>query len=241
MPVRHVPCAPAQELEAAPQSRQHGLGREELDARRGQFDGQRQAVQADADLGHRRGVGVVHPEVGLDRQGALDEERHGGILRQGLDGRQVPGIGQVERGHRELVLAAEPQHHPAGHQALQARAGRQQLRHQRGRRHDLLEVVEHQQHLLILQELLQALEQHLARFFLDAQRPGDAGGHQRGVPDGRQRDKVDPVLKVLEQVGGHLQAQAGLAGAAGTGEGQQTHLRTPQEFARRRRLPAPAR
>ena len=53
--------------------------------------------------------------------------------------------------------------------------------------------------------------------------------HQGGVPDGRQWDKVDPVLKVLEQVCGHLQAQAGLAGATRTGEGQQTHVRTPQE------------
>jgi hypothetical protein len=67
------------------------------------------------------------------------------------------------------VLAAEAQHHPAGHQALQARAGRQQLRHQRGYRHHLLEVVEDQQHLLVLQGLLQAVEQHLAGFFLDAQ------------------------------------------------------------------------
>ena len=62
------------------------------------------------------------------------------------------------------MLAAEAQHHLAGHQALQARAGRQQLRHQRGRRHHLLEVVEHQQHLLVPGDL-QAVEQHLARFF----------------------------------------------------------------------------
>ena len=174
MPIRHVPRTPAQELETAPQARQDGLGRQELDTRRGQLNGQWQPVQADADRGHRRGVSVVHLEVGLDRQGALDEEGHGGILRQGLDGRQVAWIGQVERGHRELVLTAEPQHHAAGHQALQARTGRQQRRHQRGRCHDLLEVVEYQQHLCVMQVFLQAVEQPLAGFFLDAQRLGDA-------------------------------------------------------------------
>ena len=37
------------------------------------------------------------------------------------------------------------------------------------------------------------------------------------------------MLKVLEQVGGYLQAQARFASATRTGEGQQTHVRTPQE------------
>jgi len=40
----------------------------------------------------------------------------------------------------------------------------QQLRHQRGRCHDLLEVVEYQQQVCVLQVLLQAVEQPLPTF-----------------------------------------------------------------------------
>ncbi len=44
-------------------------------------------------------------------------------------------------------------------------------------------------------------------------------------------DKVDTVGKVIEQISRYLQAQARFADAAGTREGDETHLWSPQEGA----------
>ena len=54
------------------------LGREQLRPRRGELDGEREAVEAAADLLHRR----VGSDLAPDRPGALDEERGGLLLRE---------------------------------------------------------------------------------------------------------------------------------------------------------------
>jgi hypothetical protein len=59
---------------------------------------------------------------------------------------------QRQRRHRELVLAVQVQHGPAGDQHLQPRRRCQQLGDQRCRVEDLLEVVQQQQRPLRPQE-----------------------------------------------------------------------------------------
>ena len=57
--------AAGEDLQAALQSSQHRRGRQRLDARRRQLDGQRQPVEAIADLGNRARVLAGQREVGL--------------------------------------------------------------------------------------------------------------------------------------------------------------------------------
>jgi hypothetical protein len=85
------------------QASEQGIGRQDLDARRSQLDGERQAVEAAADLGH----GPVGRKIGADGPCALVEERHRVVLGQWRD-RILLLQGQVERlatGGDELEVA----------------------------------------------------------------------------------------------------------------------------------------
>ena len=114
------------------QARQQRVRRQQLDARGRQLDGQGQPIQAPADLGHRRGIGGREGEVGLDGPCALEEEVDRGDLCQGCDVGTVCRVGQRQRRHGELMLAAHPQRRAAGDQRLQGGAGGQQV-YQAGR------------------------------------------------------------------------------------------------------------
>ena len=85
LPGGQVPRPAGQQLQAALQAGLHGGRREQLDAGRGQFDGERQAVQAGTNGRHRRRIFLVHLKIGLDRPGALDEQSHRWITGQHLD------------------------------------------------------------------------------------------------------------------------------------------------------------
>ena len=68
-----------------------------------------------------------------------------------------------------------------------------------------------------------------------------AAGTRAGSVERRQRHEEDAVGEVVQQLGRGLQRQAGLAGAAGTGQGQQPHVGPAQQARRSRRtslLPA---
>ena len=99
--------------------------------------------------------------------GALDEQRAGRGLR---DGGRV-GLCGTAVGRRRAVLGLQSQRLAAGRQHGQPRSGGQQVADQRRRRQEVLEVVEHQQHVLRGEE---ALDRKLGRLALqrcDAQRP----------------------------------------------------------------------
>jgi hypothetical protein len=70
---RHVTCPAGQEAQALREARQDRLRLEQLHARRGQLDGQRQAVEPTADLRDRRRILVRGREVRSDGLGADDE------------------------------------------------------------------------------------------------------------------------------------------------------------------------
>ena len=53
-----------------------------------------------------------------------------------------------------------------------------------------------------------------------------------GIGDRFERDEVDALLEVLEELRCGLEAEPGLARSAGTGERQQTHLRSGQKIDR---------
>ena len=71
-----------------------------------QFDGERQAIEPAAQLGHRTSVGRVEPERRLGRRRVLDEERDSRRGAEIVDGVDVVrhGFGYRERGQRVLVF-----------------------------------------------------------------------------------------------------------------------------------------
>ena len=107
---RRRSARPRRSLEAA----EHRLRRQEPDPRRRQLDRQRQAVQADADLGHGRRVLVRDREVGLTAR-ARSMKRATARTATGwsMAGR-LRRVRQRERRDRVLVLAGDAQHGPAG-------------------------------------------------------------------------------------------------------------------------------
>ena len=59
-----IPRAASQQLQTGFQPRQHRLGGQDLDAGRGQLDGERQAIETDTDLGHRRRIVIIDLKTG---------------------------------------------------------------------------------------------------------------------------------------------------------------------------------
>jgi hypothetical protein len=104
--------------EAGPQCR----GGQDARSGGGQLDGEREAVQAPADVGDVRRILLGHGEAGIDRGRALHKERCS--LRLGQCRSRDDIIGRrLERRHGEDVLRREPQWDAAGGQDFQAWAG----------------------------------------------------------------------------------------------------------------------
>ncbi len=83
--------------------------REEVDARGGQFDGQRQTVEPPADGRDRRRVRVAQREVRSGRAGTLHEQLDR-LVGGNVSGRRHAGLGgEVERWHVIDVLAGNRQ------------------------------------------------------------------------------------------------------------------------------------
>jgi hypothetical protein len=120
-------------------------------------------------------------EVRLGRHGSLDEQRHGVVLGERLQAGQVRGIGHRQGWDDELVLAAEMQRGPTGNQHLEVRARREEVGEGRAGVDYLLEVVQHQQQALGVQELLQALQHRPVAGFLRAEGLGNGGGDERRI------------------------------------------------------------
>ena len=110
LPRRQVARASGQQRQPVLKSREQRCGREHLDPRRGQLDGQRQPVQSAADLGNdRRRSASVSAKSGLTACARVDEEAHSRGLRRRLPtsgGRSAvraapaaaPGIRAPQRG-----------------------------------------------------------------------------------------------------------------------------------------------
>ena len=208
--LRQVPRARRQQREVVLEPGEDLFGRQELDPRRGELDGQRHPVQPRGDPADRRRVGVGQLEVRVAPSGAratnswtdfepLQRCRgHGAQL-----GRQVQPLqlGEARRvgwrgqpGHRELLLAGDAQGGPAGDEDPQARrAARAARRSDRRRVDHLLEVVEDEQHLAVAQRLGDAVDHGPARLVGHADRARDRRRDELRVrgpaPAGRRRPR----------------------------------------------------
>ena len=123
LPSRKVARARRQQPEPIAQPAEHRLGSQDPDPRRGELDRQRQAVEADADLGDRRRVLVRDLEPGPHRPSALDEQRDRLVLGELRQRRKVGRVRQAERRNRVLLLARHLQRASAAGQDGEVRAG----------------------------------------------------------------------------------------------------------------------
>src|SRR5215207_865928 len=119
LPVGEVLGTSREEGEAPVEARQEGDRRYDLDARGGQLQGQRQAVQALTNLGDSGTVVVRERKVRFDVLRPCNEELNGRNERQLVWRGQALKAWQGEWRNNHFALAAEPQAHPAGHQNVQ--------------------------------------------------------------------------------------------------------------------------
>ena len=187
----------------------------------------------------RGGVLGGQREVGLDRPRPLDEQPHrrrpAARRRDGVG----PALGQRQRRHRVLVLARQPQPHPAGDQHLQPRAAAEQLGHQRARPRPPARSCR-----------APAAAAGRARNAGSRSTGGSAalsrtprawaiaGATRPGSLIGARRTKATPSGKSSATSAAAASASAGLADAAGAGQRQQAHVAVAQQPADRRHLRA---
>jgi hypothetical protein len=119
---RGVPGAGAEHVQCLSEPVAQLVRIEQRHARSGQLDGQREPIEAAADLGHRARVDLRELEASVVAAGALDEQGAGRGLRHG--GRPGPDR-DLERADRVGVLGLESQSLPAGHEHGQRTSGAQ--------------------------------------------------------------------------------------------------------------------
>jgi hypothetical protein len=137
MTVRCIATPRGQQFETVLQASQHRRRGQELDARRGQLDRKRQAVEPIADLRHRNELELPRLKVLPHRVRPLEEHADCSRAR--------------ERSEHELLFPGDPQPHAARHGDLQRRALGDDCREQGRGLDDLLEVVDHEQQPAILE------------------------------------------------------------------------------------------
>ena len=188
----------------------------------GQLEGQGDAIEALTDLRHRRRVGGGDREVGSRLTGPLDEQHHRVIAIQPV--RRGRGLERRDRQRRRPPrrLTVHAERFPAGrHHVHAGTALEQPMDHRGDRRHDMLAVVDHEQRRRRPQHRHQLVNEAPARNL------HQAGGRRHhiadtvGVDNGGEVDPPDAVGEPVDQLGGDLLGEAGLAHPAGPGHSHQ--------------------
>ena len=173
-------------------------GCEHPDPGGGELERQRQVVQPAAQLGNRL--------VRLDARPRAE---------------QLDRLRLRERRHRVDDLAVDPQQLPAGDEQAQVRTGPQQRRQLDRRLDHLLQVVEHEQELLVADVPRELL--------LRPQRLRHRVHDQRRIADRRQPDPEDPGSELAHQLPGRLERQPRLPRSTRAGERHQPRRLVPNE------------
>ena len=114
-------------VEAAPEPCEQCIRGQQSDAGGGELDGERQAVEPPADLGHGERVVLGQREVVAHGLGSIDEQLHRGQRGQLLDRRPVRKRRHRQRADRVLALGPQAQHGAARREDLEAGAAGQEL------------------------------------------------------------------------------------------------------------------
>ena len=109
----------------------------------------------------------------------------------------------------------------AGNDDLQSGRRGQQCGNQRGGRHQVLEIIDQQEHIPLGQDAIQGVQHRFSGAFKDPQCPGNRFRHQRRIGQGGQIHKPYAVGESLDHIGRDLDRQPRLAGPARSGKCQQ--------------------
>jgi hypothetical protein len=193
---RRVAGAAPQQREPLVESLEQCFRRQDLRARGGELDRQRQAIEVAADRDHRL--------LGSSGIGAPAEELDRLLLSK--------------RRHQVLALAGQVQRLPASGEQLEARAGGQQLAQHWSAGEEVLAVVEDEQ-----QPPLGDSHPDVV-LVSDRQRLGNARRYQRRVAQTGERHPEHTFGIVGRHLDGGAKCEPRLARAAGTGQRQQSQV-----------------
>ena len=193
-------------------------------ARRRELDGERQTVEAPADLrdGHR--VVLGQGEVVADGLGSIDEEPHGGQCGQLFHAGSMRERRHRERADRVLPLGPEPESGAARHEDREPGATREEPVEVGCDADDLFEVVQHEQRRRVREVLDQDVQGRAGTVDGGADDGCDARQHQRRFDDRRQRDEHRSARVAVLQSFRHGDREPRLADATGAGQGDQPDL-----------------
>ncbi len=205
--------APDEQVEPRFQVGQHFRKCPRPQLRRGQLDGERQAVEPGADGRHHWSALRVEREAWRNVPRALRKEPERGALP----------CAERQRLHRNDALAANAEALPAGSEQAQPRTCRQQRGHGRSAGDDLLHVVDDEEHALVADPVQERLAHAEAAPFADADRRGHRGHDHLRIGHLAKRHEPDTLRKAVKQIGGGLYGEMRLADASRAG--QREHAR----------------
>jgi hypothetical protein len=178
-----VARAVGQQGEAVPQTGQQRLWREDRATRGGEFDRQRQTIEANADFGHRSRIALCDRELRLDRIDSRREEGNGGGCERRLWRQRVREVGRRQRRYVEEVFPADMQRRAARRQDRDAGTAGQDLGDIRRGGGDLLAVIEQEEVLLPRQVIAEVIKWCAVARIAQIERAGDRGHNQRRVAE----------------------------------------------------------
>ena len=189
-----------EQAEAIVEPRRDLRDREHPRARRRELDGERDAVEPLADLGHHGRV------VALARALLEESDR----------------LGRDQRRHAEGVLAGEAQRLAAGGQDREIGAVAEQAIREPARRvEEVLAVVEDEEHAPAPQRRHQHVEGRAPRRVVHAQDRGHRGHQEDRIGERRELDEPGAAGEIAREIGRHLHGQPRLPDAARPGERDQ--------------------
>jgi hypothetical protein len=219
VPAAGGPAARAQQPEAIPEPVDYMVHGQRPQAHGGQLDGQRNALEAAAELRDGVRVASVDLEARLNGRRPLQEQLHRVVLQQGLLRRRSVAGRHAQRRHRQDHLALDAERLPAGDQHLEAARGSQEPVEEDGAGVDqVLAVVKHKEQPGVRQVIGEHADQPAAGEVPEAERGGHHRGHQGGVSQLTQLHESGPVGKRPLQLCGHPRGQPRLARPARPGQ-----------------------
>jgi hypothetical protein len=216
LPLGNVAKAGRQYLKGVVETVEQRLWRQEPESGGRELESERQAVQAPTDRCDGPGVPGRQLERASGRPRALDEQRDRRIRDERLGRARIGRRGKLERFEPVLPFGGDPQRCPARGHDPQPGAALDQAGQLRSGPHDLLEVVQEQERLLVTDQCGDAVAERPPLSLLHVKRRRESGEKLRGIVDVGQRDERDTVQELGSEQPAELDDDPRLSDTAGT-------------------------
>ena len=128
-----------------------------------------------------------------------------------------------------LVLAADPQAHPARDQHGESRTGGKQVGDEGSGLDDMLEVVKHEQVASVSEDRFDPIRKRLGARLARAHGLADGRRDEAGIRDRRKGDEQHAIRERVLDVSGDREREPGLADAAWPGQRDEAHVGAEEE------------